>query len=172
MRTSNKPERSAQCGLAPWQAKRLVAYIESNIGTHLRVADLAAVVQLSIGHFSRAFKVSFGQPPIIYVKARRVRHAQAIMLNTRQPLSQVAVECGLYDQSHLTRLFRKVVGISPSLWRRQFQPMNADDMLRRAIHEVSEAESANQLAQRDTAASSNPARGSSRRDIETSDSAE
>ena len=124
MRTANKPVitgHSPQCGLAPWQAKRLAAYIESNISLNLRVADLAAIVQLSISHFSRAFKVSFGQPPITYVKIQRVRRAQAIMLNTREPLSRVAVDCGLYDQSHLTRLFRKVVGLSPSLWRRQFQ---------------------------------------------------
>ena len=99
----------------------MAVYIESNISLNLCVADLAAIVQLSISHFSRAFKVSFGQPPITYVKVRRVRHAQILMLNTREPLSQVALDCGLYDQSHLTRLFRKVIGISPSLWRRQFQ---------------------------------------------------
>ena len=124
MRTSNKPvtaERSSQCSLAPWQAKRVAAYIESNISLNFCVADLAAIVRLSISHFSRAFKVSFGQPPITYVKVRRVRHAQILMLNTREPLSKVALDCGLYDQSHLTRLFRKFVGISPSLWRRQFQ---------------------------------------------------
>jgi len=177
MPTSNKPvtaERSAQCGLAPWQVKRVAAYIESNISRNLCVADLAAIAQLSISHFSRAFKVSFGQPPITYVKVRRVRHAQILMLNTREPLSQVALGCGLYDHSHLSRLFRRVVGISPSLWRRQFQsqPMNADDMLRRATHEVSEAEIANPLLRRDTAATSSPVRGSSRRDIETSDIAE
>ena len=177
MRTSNKPvtaERSAQCGLAPWQAKRLAAYIESNIGTSLRVADLAAVVQLSIGYFSRAFSVSFGQPPITYVKVRRVRHAQILMLNTRQPLSQVALECGLYDHSHLSRLFRRVVGISPSLWRKQFQSgtVSADDVRRQATHEASGSAIAHQLVRRDTAATSSPVRGSSRRDIETSDIAE
>jgi AraC-like DNA-binding protein len=49
-----------------------------------------------------------------------MRHAQVIMLNTREPLSQVALDCGMFDQAHFTRMFRKVVGISPSLWRRQF----------------------------------------------------
>ena len=124
MRTSNKPataKRSPQCGLAPWQVKRVAAYIESNISLSFCVADLAAIARLSISHFSRAFKVSFGQPPISYVKVRRVRHAQVLMLNTREPLSQVALDCGLYDHSHLTRLFRKVVGISPSLWRQRLQ---------------------------------------------------
>jgi len=50
-----------------------------------------------------------------------MRRAQVIMLNTREPLSRVALDCGMYDQAHFARVFRKVVGISPSLWRRQFQ---------------------------------------------------
>jgi AraC family transcriptional regulator len=119
---------SSRGGLAPFQAKRVAAYIESNIFLNLRVADLAGIVQLSIGHFSRAFKESFGRPPLAYVKVRRIRHAQIIMLNTREPLSRVALDCGMCDQAHFNRVFRKVVGISPSVWRRQFQsePMSAD----------------------------------------------
>jgi AraC family transcriptional regulator len=114
-------QSSSRGCLAPWQAKRLVAYIESNINLSVRVADLAAIVQLSISHFSRAFRKSFGETPIAYVKVRRIRHAQVIMLNTREPLSQVALDCGMYDQAHFTRVFRKIVGISPSVWRRRFQ---------------------------------------------------
>jgi AraC family transcriptional regulator len=127
-------ESSSRGGLAPWQAKRVVAYIESNINLSFRVADLAGIVQLSISQFFRAFKESFGQPPFAYIKVRRIRHAQVIMLNTRKPLSQVALDCGMCDQAHFTRVFRKVVGISPSLWRRQFQSelMSADDILRQA----------------------------------------
>ena len=112
---------SSQGGLAPWQAKRVVAYIESNIGLSFHVADLASIAQLSISHFSRAFRRSFGQPPVAYVRTRRIRHAQVIMQNTREPLSRVALECGMCDQAHFTRVFRKIVGISPNLWRRQFQ---------------------------------------------------
>jgi len=40
------------------------------------------------------------------------------MLSTNKPLSEIAAECGLADQAHLTRLFRKVVGESPAVWRR------------------------------------------------------
>jgi AraC family transcriptional regulator len=107
--------------LAPWQAKRVVAYIESNINLSFRVADLAGIVHLSVSPFYSRFKKSFGQSPLAYVNALRMRHAQIIMLNTREPLSQVALDCGMCDQAHFTRVFRKVVGISPSLWRRQFQ---------------------------------------------------
>ena len=105
--------------LAPWQEKRLVAYIESNIGLSLHVADLAGLVQLSISHFSRAFSASFGEPPFAYIRARRIRHAQIMLLNTREPLSRVALECGMNDQAHFTRVFRKIVGVTPGLWRRR-----------------------------------------------------
>jgi AraC family transcriptional regulator len=149
-------ESFSRGGLAPWQANRLVVYIESNIRLSLRVADLAGIVQLSISHFSRAFRESFGRPPLAYVRARRMRHAQVIMLNTREPLSQVALDCGMCDQAHFTRVFRKVFGISPSVWRRQFQsePLSADDMLRQATLEVSESEIAGQLVRREAAATS------------------
>ena len=123
-------EPSSPGGLASWQAKRVVAYIESNIGLSLRVADLAGIVQLSISYFFRAFRASFGRPPLAYVNLRRMLHAQALMLNTREPLSQVALACGMSDQAHFTRVFRRIVGITPSVWRRQFQsqPMSAGNI--------------------------------------------
>ena len=131
-------ESSSRGSLAHWQAKRVMFYIKSNIGLNIHVVDLAGVVRLSTSHFSRAFRASFGQPPSAYVKALRVRYAQVIMLNTREPLSQVALDCGWSDQAHFTRVFRKIVGISPSLWRRQFQsdPLSADDIPRQATYEV------------------------------------
>jgi AraC family transcriptional regulator len=99
----------------------VVAYVEANLSLRIRVADLAGIVHLSISHFSRAFRESFGQPPAAYVKVRRIRHAQVLMLNTREPLSQVALDSGMSDQAHFTRVFRRVAGVSPSLWRRQLQ---------------------------------------------------
>jgi AraC family transcriptional regulator len=114
-------EAPSRGGLAPWQAKRVVAYVEANLSLRIRVVDLAGIVHLSISHFSRAFRESFGQPPAAYVKVRRIRHAQVLMLNTREPLSQVALDSGMSDQAHFTRVFRRVAGVSPSLWRRQLQ---------------------------------------------------
>jgi AraC family transcriptional regulator len=116
-------ESPSEGRLAHWQANRVIAYIESNIDLNIRVADLAGVVRLSTSHFSRAFKASTGRPPSAYVKALRVCYAQVIMLNTREPLSRVALDCGMSDQAHFSRVFRKIVGISPSAWRRQSEPV-------------------------------------------------
>jgi transcriptional regulator GlxA family with amidase domain len=106
-------------GLAPWQAKRVAAYIESNICSKIGVIELAAVAQLSIGHFFRAFKVSFGASPLAYVMRQRMLHAQAIMASSEAPLSQVALECGMCDQAHFSHAFRRIIGVSPNVWRRQ-----------------------------------------------------
>jgi AraC family transcriptional regulator len=116
-----------QGGLAPWQAKRLRTYIEDQLDSSIRATDLAEVVELSTSHFFRAFRKTFGEPPITYIMRRRIRRAQELMLASRVPLSQVALECGLCDQAHLCRCFRRIVGISPGVWRRQFPVGHAAD---------------------------------------------
>ncbi len=107
-------------GLAPWQVRRVAAYVHVHIGTSLRTSELAKLVRLSYSHFNRAFKVSFQETPTAYVMRQRMRLAQDKMLTTGHPLSQVALECGLCDQAHFSRMFRRIVGESPRLWRRQF----------------------------------------------------
>lgn len=109
-------------GLAPWQARRVAAYVRENIGTSLRASELSKLVRLSYSHFNRAFKVSFRQTPTSYIMRQRVMLAQEKMLTTAQSLSQVALECGLCDQAHFSRMFRRIVGQSPKLWRIQFIP--------------------------------------------------
>src|SRR5215470_10168272 len=105
-------------GLAPWQIVRVKAHIEAHLDSTLRMRDLAAIARLSAGHFSRSFTRSFGVAPFAYVSGRRLARAQELMLTTGEPLSQIALACGLCDQSHLTRLFRRHVGTSPNAWRR------------------------------------------------------
>jgi transcriptional regulator GlxA family with amidase domain len=109
----------ARSGLATWQQKRVVAYVEANIGSNIRVIDLARIVRLSKGHFFRAFRESFGEPPMAYVVKRRVVLGQELLRKSRAPLSQIALACGMCDQPHFTRLFHRIVGVSPGLWRRQ-----------------------------------------------------
>jgi AraC family transcriptional regulator len=112
-------------GLAPWKAKRVAEYVEANIASKLWAPKLAGVVRLSTAHFVRAFKKSFGETPLAYVTRRRICRALVIMLRSREPLSTIAVECGMCDQPHFTRVFRRTIGISPGMWRRQFTTLGA-----------------------------------------------
>lgn len=105
-------------GLAPWQAKRVSAHIDANLGDTIPVSRLAQLVTLSAGHFSRAFKQTFGDTPHGHVMRRRVEAAKAMMLKSAEPLSQIAYLCGFADQAHFSRTFRKLAGATPLAWRR------------------------------------------------------
>lgn len=113
------PARMSRGGLAPWQARRVAAYIESHLASRIHARDLVRLTELSTSYFFRAFRVSFGASPSAYIATRRVAHAQEMMLTTDEPLSQIAVACGLCDQSHLCRVFRRIAGTSPRAWRRE-----------------------------------------------------
>jgi AraC family transcriptional regulator len=105
-------------GLARWQAKLTVEYIEENLGSKLKASELADMFAFSKGHFSRAFRRTFGMPLMTYVFGRRVERAKSMLRGTRDHLTEIALSCGFADQSHLNRTFRRVVGMSPGLWRR------------------------------------------------------
>lgn len=109
---------AAARGLAPWQVRQVAAHIDSHLGNGITTDDLARIARLSACHFSRAFRESFGASPHKYVMRRRVERAQGLMLSTSHSLGQIAVECGLADQAHLCKLFVKIVGESPGMWRR------------------------------------------------------
>lgn len=105
--------------LAPWQERRVREHVAARLHTPLRVEDLAAVTRLSVSYFTRAFRASFGEPPHTHLRRLRVERAQRMMLDGREPLAQVALACGLFDQAHLARVFRQETRTTPSAWRRQ-----------------------------------------------------
>jgi AraC family transcriptional regulator len=119
-RRSARPEDDpAAGGLAGWQIRRVVAFVEQHLDTPIRVDDLSAIAQLSVVYFSRAFKKTFDEAPHAYIVRRRLARARHLMLTSDMPLSEVALSCGLADQAHLCKLFRKAVGLSPAAWRRE-----------------------------------------------------
>jgi transcriptional regulator GlxA family with amidase domain len=105
-------------GLALWQVKRVIAYIDLHLGNPIGAKELTDLTQLSESHFSRSFKISLGLPPFAYIAEKRIERACELMATTDAPLSQIAIECGLCDQSHFCRVFRRKIGNSPNVWRR------------------------------------------------------
>jgi AraC family transcriptional regulator len=118
------PRRPIAVGcLAPWQAKKLRLHIETNLAQRLDIEALAAVLSISSGHLCHAFKRTFGTTVHSYVVLKRLERARYLMLNTSTELSCIALSCGMSDQSHLTRWFRRVCGETPAAFRRaRFEP--------------------------------------------------
>jgi AraC family transcriptional regulator len=120
-------------GLLAWQLNRVTDYIEVHLADKITAMNLADLINVSVGQLTRAFKISVGVPPFHYIGRRRVELACTMMSTTREPLSQIAIACGLCDQAHLWKVFRRMIGMSPSAWRRT---MPARDAAKSRIIEV------------------------------------
>lgn len=107
--------------LAGWQITRVRAFIEENLHRNIDAKDLSAVAQRSPAHFSRSFKQVFGEPPHAYVIKRRLERACHLMVTTSESLSEIALSVGLTDHAHLSKLFQREFGQSPSHWRREHE---------------------------------------------------
>ena len=108
-------------GLARWQENLAKEMLAAHLGRKLPVAQVAEACQLSRGHFSKAFKRSTGQSPHRWLVGLRVARAQALLMESARPVSEIAQACGFADQSHLTRVFTELTGMAPATWRRAHQ---------------------------------------------------
>jgi AraC-like DNA-binding protein len=110
--------RFARGGLTPWQVRQVTRHIDQAMATNISTEDCAAIARLSTSHFRRAFKASFDETFYAWLSRKRVERAQEMMVMTDEPLCRIARQCGFADQSHFTRVFRRLVGPSPGSWRR------------------------------------------------------
>ncbi|MBN9102241.1 MULTISPECIES: AraC family transcriptional regulator [unclassified Pseudonocardia] len=104
-------------GLSFRQERVVRDYIQQHLGESLSLDDLAGVVGLSRYHFARRFRASTGAPPHEFLLRQRVERARALLERTNSPLLDIACVCGFADQSHMTREFKKRVGVTPGRYR-------------------------------------------------------
>lgn len=110
---------AAKRGLAVWQQRRATELLRSTLDGSLRLADLARACDLSVSHFARSFKASFGVTCHRWLMERRIERAQELLAIATIPLAQVAVQSGFADQAAFTRSFHRIVGMTPGRWRRE-----------------------------------------------------
>jgi AraC-like DNA-binding protein len=104
--------------LAPWQLNLVTEFVRTHLAETLQLSQLAAISRLSTSHFGRAFKGSTGLPPHRWHLNMRIEEARAMLADVNASLADVACATGFADQSHFTRVFTKIVGVSPGAWRR------------------------------------------------------
>jgi AraC family transcriptional regulator len=120
-----RPASGKPCAsLTPVQLRLAQELIASQLGNELSVERIAQECSLSRSHFSRAFKQATGVAPHTWLLHMRVERAKGMLLEQPViPMARIAQECGFADQPHLTRVFSRLVGQTPSVWRSRQQPL-------------------------------------------------
>jgi AraC family transcriptional regulator len=104
--------------LSGHKLRSVTDYIHEHLDAELSLDHLAAVVRMSPYHFARLFKGSTGMPPHQYVIARRVERAKGLLRHSQRfALADIAAEVGFSSQSHFTRHFKRLVGVTPRHFR-------------------------------------------------------
>jgi AraC-like DNA-binding protein/uncharacterized RmlC-like cupin family protein len=90
------------------------AYVQHHMSKALTLDELAAVIGLSKFHFCREFKKATGTTPMTFVRQVRVEAARSLLLSTTLTLKGIAEQVGFSDEFQLSRVFRRVTGLTPS----------------------------------------------------------
>jgi AraC-like DNA-binding protein len=90
-------------------------YLQDHVGEPVTITALADMIGLAESHFIRAFHREFGLPPHAYHLRLRLAAASELLASGLS-VSTVAYECGFADQSHLSRNFKAVYGLTPAAW--------------------------------------------------------
>jgi AraC family transcriptional regulator len=111
--------KSIRGGLTALQLKRIKEFVGVHISKEIGISELANLVELSQFHFIRAFKSSVGLSPYQYVLSARIGVAKEMLSKRDLSIADVALAVGFSNASQLNRVFRKLVGVTPTAFRRE-----------------------------------------------------
>jgi transcriptional regulator GlxA family with amidase domain len=111
-----------QLSITALQLRRIKEFVDVRISKGIEVSDLASLVGLSQFHFIRAFKNSVGLSPYQYVLSERISVAKEMLSKRDLSIADVALAVGFSDASQLNRVFRKLIGVTPTVYRREIGP--------------------------------------------------
>jgi AraC family transcriptional regulator len=109
-------------GLSEYRLKRVLDYIAENMGADLSLSQLSAIAGMSPHYFSELFKQSTGFAPHRYLVLQGIEHAKRHLCNPKLNILDAGLEAGFQNPSHFARVFRRVVGLSPSSFRANCLP--------------------------------------------------
>ena len=107
-------------GLAPWQLRRIVGYIDTHPGATGNVTELAALCGISCRQLRRLFKQTTKQTLHDYVRDAWVAKAKSLLCDTELPLKEISSQIGFTDPSSFSMAFRRATGAAPRTFRQQF----------------------------------------------------
>ena len=92
--------------------------MEKNFCFNLKLEDYAELCHRSLSSFKRDFHQQYNEPPGKWLVKRRVPHAAHLIANSNMRITQIAFESGFEDVSHFSRAFKKIMGNSPSEYKK------------------------------------------------------
>lgn len=104
-------------GPPPGWLRQVKDWLHDCYDQSLVLADAAMEVGVTPVHLSRAFRQHYGCTMGDYLRVLRLAHVQRALAERDDPLVQVALDAGFYDQSHMTRIFKQSLGITPGIYR-------------------------------------------------------
>jgi AraC family transcriptional regulator len=116
--TSDSVRSRFRGGLAGGALRRVRAYINEHIGERISLDQLARQAGVSRFHFARQFRLSTGESPMGYLRRVRIERSKCILQARDTTIAEVAASLGFSDQSHFTRIFGRLVGVSPGSFAR------------------------------------------------------
>jgi AraC family transcriptional regulator len=105
--------------LAGGALRRVRGYIDEHIGERISLDELARQAGVSRFHFARQFRLSTGESPMAYLRRMRIERSKSILQTREATIAEVAAGLGFSDQSHFTRTFGRLVGVSPRSFARR-----------------------------------------------------
>lgn len=97
---------------------RAIDYAEAHLDRNISLSEMANAAEVSRFHLVRLFGEFLGQSPARYARIRRIERSQELLRKAEASISEIALRCGFYDQSHFTRTFARIVGQTPQAYRR------------------------------------------------------
>jgi AraC family transcriptional regulator len=105
-------------GLPAARLKRVLEYIDANLGKNITLSELAGAVNMSLYYFAVLFRRSTGLSPHRYVLNQRVERAKELLRDPELSVLDVSIDVGFEHQNNFARAFRRVIGVSPTQFRR------------------------------------------------------
>ena len=100
--------------------QRVLQYIEDNIGSTIKIRELAKMLNINSTYLSQLFKQSMGQSFTSYITQHRIHHAKILLLQTGYTIDEISFKCGFGSPSYFSRVFANRTGMSPGVYRKNY----------------------------------------------------
>ncbi|MEM7010569.1 MAG: AraC family transcriptional regulator [Verrucomicrobiota bacterium] len=99
----------------------VVQFVDANFTKPISMKQMAELTGLSATQFNLRFRSVLRMSPTDYVLSRRIQEAQKQLTESSEPIAEIGIDVGFVDQSHFTKRFRKVTGMTPLAYRNRFR---------------------------------------------------